>query len=58
MLRFSLGDTFVQYGYALFDDEIEIKSGWLIRFYGSRDFMGVISKSGDAKETFGPIFNP
>lgn len=58
MLHYNLGDTFVQYGYALFDDEIGIQSGWLIRFYGSRDFMGIISKFGDAKETFGPIFTP
>ena len=58
VLSHSLGDTFVQYGYELFDDEIEIQSGWLIRFYGSRDFMGIISKFGDAKEKFGRIFNP
>ena len=58
MLNYSLGDDFVQYGYALFDEEIEIRSGWLIRFYGSRDFIGMISTSGDAKQMFGPIFNP
>ena len=58
MLVYSLGDDFVRYGYMLFDDEIDIRSGWLIRLYGSRDFIGMISKSGDAKGKYGPLFNP
>lgn len=57
-LGFSLGNDFVQYGYVLLDDVPEVRSMWLLRFFGSRDFMGLISSVGDAKTKFGPIFNP
>ncbi len=56
-----LGESFFQYGLALFDEEMEneldVESGWLFRFYESREFLGLVSKSGNAKEQFGH-FNP
>lgn len=55
---FSLGDDFVKYGFTSFGDHPEMRSGWIIRFYESRDFIGIISKSGDAKQMFGPLYNP
>ena len=58
MLVYNLGEDFVRYGIALFDDEIEMQSGWLFRFYGSRDFLGIVSKSYDAKGILGNRLNP
>ena len=52
LLPYNLGDDFLQYGYALFDAEIQLLSGWLFRFYGSREFLGIIAKSTDAKFAF------
>lgn len=58
LLQYDLGGNFMQYGFSLFGDDVEIRSVWRLRFYGSRDFLGIVSKSSRAGETFGPIFNP
>ena len=58
MLVYNLGEDFVRYGFVLFDDENEKQSGWLFRFYGSRDFFGIVSKSNNAKGIWGTRLNP
>lgn len=57
-LPYNLGKEFMRYGYALFDAEIELCSGWLFRFYDSRDFLGIVAKSTEEKLAFASIFNP
>ena len=45
MIQFSLGDEFIQYGFALFDTSIDIDCFVLLRLYGSREFLGIVSRS-------------
>jgi hypothetical protein len=62
MLIHHFGERFFRYALMLFDEKTEndlgIESGWLFRFYESRDFLGVVAKSGNAKERFGFQLNP
>lgn len=58
LLSYNLGDGFFKYGIALFDDEIELCSGWLFRFYENREFLGIVAKSAEAKLAFASRINP
>ncbi|TWT78606.1 hypothetical protein CA13_00020 [Planctomycetes bacterium CA13] len=50
-MRYDLGAGFFQYGIALFETDlgIDADSGWLMRFYGTREFIGVVANSAEKK---------